>query len=463
MSSILVPVSVFIKEHFSTSISYLSQLPIYLFILFIIVVISKRGIPINNNTINTRVILGIMLFLGLQLIAMLLSFSEIGDNILNKNPIKEFIKLCIFIIFIFLHYLVVKLIIIDKKTILSFISGIGIALILVLGISFLQLMYITLPENPFINKMVNFIGHFEDRHNRDFYYNGSYVQTLERINGLNAESGYLAVQLLVAFVPFIISSIKNKVNIFSLRKGIHSYNPLLHYLLLFLVIIILFYAKTTTGLISILVIATSLLFLLQIKRKITYTIMLMGLVYIGLKIGMHNPNFMGILNEYLFNKAETVSTMNRYGGTVALIITWLQHLTVGVGWNYQDYYLFKNVPSFTTNNWEFHNVFVENNFYPILCIFFGWLAQFGTVIVIIVLIYIYKLLKDLRVLSKKAQLMGVEANTCLVINSIKDSAHYFVVFYLISSLLSFQWYDSYYLIIFFYFVSFRHILQKTLK
>lgn len=163
----------------------------------------------------------------------------------------------------------------------------------------------------------------------------------------------------------------------------------------------------------------------------------------------NNAYMMEILNENLFNKAESDSSMNRIGGTIGLIVTWFKHFIFGVGWNFHNYYLLKNVPQWTTNNGEYMYVFSAQNFYPILSVFFGWLAEFGTIIVIFLVVYIYKLLSDFRKFSKQVNLITNNEFEYKFIKTISDSVHFFVIFYLISSLFVFYWSESVYLIMFF--------------
>lgn len=450
MSILLLPVSLFIKRLNDLPISYLRELPIYIFILLILFSIILRKKVNVKGLFNSKVFIFVFIFFGLQLIAMLMSYIEIGNSVLNRNPIKEFTKLIIFAGCIFIHYYTVHFIVNSKQSIQHFIKGNFIALVILLSICYIQLLYLFMPN--IFDGFTSFIGkYFEGRHDREWYTEGSYVQTMKRINGLSPEPGYLAAQLLIIFVPFILASIKNKVNIFSIRK---KYNPVFFYFLLFSIIVILFSAKTTTGILAVFLIIIFFWLSLPRKRKIllTYFILIFGTVTIILI--KNTPYLMGIINDYLLNKNDG-STMNRLGGTIGLVVTWLTNFIVGIGWNYKDYYLFQNVPAWSTNNWEYNNIFVTEHFYPILSIFFGWLAEFGTFPVIFLLIYTNKLLKDFRRIEKKAEIYSVDENNYKLICVLKDSVHFFVLYYMICSLLSFNWFESIYLIMFFFFIVVR--------
>ncbi|WP_339197962.1 hypothetical protein [Aeribacillus sp. FSL k6-2211] len=458
MSILLLPVSLFIKQLNDLPVSYLRELPIYIFVFLIIFSIILRKKANIKGLVCSKVFICLILVIFFQLLAMLLSYADIGNDTLNRNPIKEFVKFLIFLGCILVHYVTVKMIVNNINNIQLFIKGNGIALIISLCIVYVQFLYLLFPT--VFDDIVSIIGNFEKRFDRTWYDNGSYVQTMGRINGINQESSYLAAQLLVIFVPFILSSIKNKTNIFSINS---KYNPVIFYLLLISIIIILFFAKTSTGILAIFLIVFSLWISLPMKRKIKTGFLLVIAGFVGYFIVINSSVVMNILNEYLFDKAESGSSMNRIGGTIALIIVWLKNFIVGIGWNYHDYYLFKNVPIWTTFNYEFQNVYKAENFYPILSVFFGWLAEFGTICVLFILIYIYKLLRDFRSLSKKAKFYKNNSVNIKILDLIKDSAHYFVFFYIICSLFVFDWSESIYLVMFFFFVVVRRYYKNVLS
>lgn len=459
LSYILVPISLFTKEIFDFSVIYLRELPFYLFLFFIFISLLigvKRDLL--RNIFNYRVATCVIVIIIFQLFAMWLSFYEIGNNPINRDPIYEFTRLIIFIFSIYLHYISISLIINNNKiNILRFIKGNGVALAILLGIVYIQMLYLVFPN--IFNGVVSFIGKFEKNFNRGWYDEGSYVQTVERINGLNPEASYLAVQLLVIFTPFILASMKNKVNIFSIKR---QYNPIFFTLLLFSVIIALFFSKSSTGLLAILLIFIIYWLRLPLKRKIITGVFLLILILITYIITNNNPIVSSIIEDYFFSKGGSDSTLNRQGGTIALIITWLTNFVTGVGWNFHDYYLFLNVPDWATNNYEFQNIYYPMGFFPILSVFFGWLAEFGTISMLFVIVFIYKLLRDFRSFSVESKIRKMEPTDIKLINVLNDAAHYFVLFYFVCSLLVFDWSESIYLIMFFFFVTARTVIKENI-
>lgn len=458
MAYLLVPISIFVRQIVPTPISFLSRIPIYAFILLIIIAILFGNNIKKHKIFSAKILLFSIVVLDLQCISMMTSYLEIGNNSFNINPIRQYLKFLIFFLCIFIHYIVVKLLIKNEKDILRFIKGNGFALVIMLIITYAQLLSLLFPG--YFSWAANFIGQYlEDRIERDWYDSGSYVQTMHRINGLSSEAGFLATRLVIVFVPFVIASIKHRVNLFSHKI---KYNGVAFYLLLISIGIVLFFAQTTTGILAVLLIFIFMWASLSRGRKIVFlfTIALFGTVFYFISI--NNPFVMETLNSNLFNKGDSASTQNRLGGTISLIKTWVSHLFIGVGWNYQVYYLFQNVPVWSTLNGEYHHIFVPLKYYPILSILFGWLAQFGLICVSFVFVYTYKLLKDLRLLSKKAKLFNIKENDLKRIDAIKDSAHYFILLYFICSLFSFDWADSIYLLMFFFFIVVRQILYEKI-
>lgn len=457
MAYLLLPISMFYKQLIpNIYIYYVPELPFYVYCFLIGMAYyndlhNKRRIEIGN-AFNKRVVLcflGIMLF---QLITMKISSITIGASVFNKTPLSEFIKLIVVAGCAFIHYLVVKKTVMNKQSLINFVRGNGIALLILLFICYMQFMFLLFP-NAF-SGIVRMIGIFEYRYDRDWYTAGSYVQTLRRINGLNPEPGYLAAQLLVIFVPFIMASIKNKVNIFSIHS---KYHHLPFFLLLLSIVILLFFAKTTTGIAAILVIFISLWFLLPNKQK-WITLMLLPIVGTVLFIIVkNNPVLMGVLSTTFVDKLGGDSFTNRAGSTVGLITTWLHHPIFGVGNNYHNFYLFKYVPAWAKLNFEYNTVFKPQNYYPILSIFFGWLAEFGTLFMILIVTYTVKLLNDLR---RLANFVEADQDVRGMVNVIKDAAFYFFIYFFVCSLVSFNWYESIYLIMIFYFVVARQIIKK---
>ncbi|MFX3617532.1 MAG: hypothetical protein ACE3JK_08385 [Sporolactobacillus sp.] len=474
MGVLLLPISLLIKSYtyiFGTSIYFLTEIPIYAYSLLLIylLIITKRNDRYNSlqtkKLINFRVLGSVGIILVLQYIAMQISFHYIGNKGINFNPNKEFLKLVIFITCIFIHYYVVELSISASKNGISrFMLGNFIALIILLIVSYLQFFFLFFPKSfaPIVSTVAKL---FEARYTRNWYDAGSYVQTVWRINGFNQESDYLAMQFFVIFTPFILASIKNKVNLFFIKS---NYNPWFFYILLLFIINLLFFAQTTTGFLAILIIILfCFVFWVQqwvtIKGRIKKIIIALSFLIVAVTIvviGSQNALIIQTLKLNLFSKlASGGSFINRAGGTIALLITWATHPIAGVGWNYHNYYMFQHIPVWATKNDEYLGVFLPQHSYPILSEVGGWLAEFGSIAVLLLILYLYQLLKSLRKLCRKNK-SNPEYKE---IKAFSDAAHFFVFFYLFSCLLSFPWWESIYLINFFFFVVLKRKLKTTYR
>lgn len=460
MAYILLPISLFIKSFsISTTMFYVVQLPVYLyaFLILLIYVIRFRAgkKPMIWALFDRKILICSSIVLGLQIIALALSDLALRGNEFNRHPDAEFAKLVLLLVCISIHYFIVKLSITDEQSMMKFFRGTGIALLLLLAICYVQFLYLIFPR--FLSRVVSFLGNLEYRYKRNWYVAGSYVQTERRINGLNPESDYLAVQFLVAFVPFILASLKNKINLFSNNIKYHaSY----YYTLLLGIIIILFFAKTTTGILAIGIILFALWLMIPHRKKIVSAIVILAALALIYIVAIYNPMLKGILDTTLLNKLGGDSMLDRTGGTVGLILTWLTHPIFGVGFNYHDYYLFKYVPKWTMTSYEFRSVFGPEKSYPILSAFFGWFAEFGTVFVVFISVYVIRLLKDFRAIATIAEVAISNVYEKKMILALKDAAFYFFSFYFVCALLIFNWYESIYLIVIFFFVVVRQQLKS---
>lgn len=463
MAYFLVLVSLFIKQIVpSISMYYLSEIPFYVYLLFCSWIVYQR--IKNKNQIafkqfDSKVLLCTISVLFLQLLALYWSYFHMQNDDLVQNPASTFCKIIILVGIIVVHYLAVGFAVTDKISIYRFVKGNGIALLLLLIISYIQLLYLILPN--LMNHVVAAIGFLENRYDRDWYNAGSYIQTMHRINGLNPESDYLAVQLLVVFVPFLLASIKNKVNVFLQDR---PYNAVVYYSVLFSVIIILFFAKTSTGILAILMIAITLWLMIPKKKKLYMGLLfLIGIIILYLCSWFIQP-IKEIIDVTLINKMGGDSMMTRIVGTYGLFITWLKNPILGVGFNNHDFYIYKYISnSILSISGEYRTVFAPQHFFPILSAFFGWLAEFGITFVVFLIVYVYKLLKDFRIMAEQFETKLCNDHDKKMFMTIKDAAHYFFIYYSLSSLLIFNWYESIYLINIFFFVIARRYFRRELS
>lgn len=457
MPEFLMPISLLVKHYIPVGNWYLSKIPFYLFIVLVFFHMIRRDKIHLNYLISTKVCLYLFFFLGLQFVAIAISYLKIdSNNPFAINPISKYGALLFFVCFLFAHYIILKIMIQNKKDINSFLKGAYIATVIVLISTYLQFLYLSFPSSFFRNVMSFFGNFFEERnpYTEEWYAYGSYVQTIGRINGFYSESAMLAAHLSIICLPFILSSIKNKHNIFSVYK---KYNPFESYLLLFLILVMLFLAKTTTGILAILIVMFLFWIALPIKRKVWTGFSILILCVVVFYLYNNTLYFRLILDQYVFDKTGSESGENRLGNTIALLTTILHNPVLGVGHHAVEYYLLQYTPTWTTDNYEFDNFVNVRRNIPILSIFFGWIAQYGILVFLFFTIYIVRLLKSLSILVSKFS----NSEDYKFYKTLTDSASFFFLIFLPLSFFNFGWNEPSFLVMFFFFVVFRHHLRKT--
>lgn len=451
MTSLLIPMSMLVKKYLPLPYGW-GEISIYFFLIITLFYLIKgRGIYLKD-IINVKLGLLITALCMLQAVAFLKS-DIIG--MLNVDPLKALAKLLMFVFLAFTYYVCLSIIVRSEYEVKSFLRGLFIAMVAVSLSAYLQLVLI-LTKNPVLVKINNAISNvFEQRVEREWYENGSYTTTLWRINSIFQESGFFVAMICIVFMPFILSAIKNRYNILSVSS---KYRSVLYYGLLINFIIILLVARSTTGLIGIVLILFIILINFKMKSRVvivSISLIIMSFMYYLYQQGGY---ITALLDETIFEKGKS-SLDNRIGGTIALINTSIQNLFLGVGWENTTKYLFENVPVDYKFNYEYQNIFVPTNTYPVLSVFFGYFSFFGITLTSIFFYFIYKNYK----VSKRLLQQLRDHNNYLLFKTIIDAEKYFLFIYLILSVFSFDWKQPYYLVIFAFYFVIRNILKRSVN
>ncbi|WP_100486859.1 O-antigen ligase family protein [Sporolactobacillus pectinivorans] len=468
MSVFLMPITLLIKHYLPFSYMYLAEVDLYLFMILVVLYsVSRNGAyfksfsgikTITTNYFKTlfskKVFIFILCAFCIQILSIILSYLRIGKSIYNVNPIVGFAAVTALTCVFFLHYIVVGVLVSNKDDILQFIRGTYWTTVSVLIIVYIQLMFLVVP--PLLGPIVHFFGIFFEQKNGymlQWYWKGSYVQTLGRINGFFSEPAKLAAFLCIICLPFILAAIKNKYSIFNPKL---KYQPIKYYSLLLIILIALLYAKTTTGIFAI-VLAIGVFWLtLSRKRKISFGIAIMiGLIALVI-LYFTNGTIHRLASEYIFGKAGGTSSDNRLGGTIALFVTFLHHPILGVGQSYTDFFLLKGTPAWTTHNAEFASFVKVRHAFPIYSNLLGWLVQYGLIICSFFAIYIISMKRSMSRLVDR--LKGHPDH--ILYQTINDAAFYFLIFFFALSAVTFGWNESAFFIMLFFFVVFRQYLKK---
>lgn len=452
----LIPISLITKRFLIDSFAVVPLL-FFMTIFGYKMLITKNSLEIK--LINRNTLIFLLTALITQTLTVLISFSKVQHAPGSPTLFNGLFGWYIIVFNMVLDYMVVRIFVNSELSQKRFIKSIYVTL-------FIYGLLILLPQliatfSPILDHWVNLVGGLlEERHQGrdDFYFKGSYVTTLRRINGLCAEAAFLAAQLGIVFVPLVLASIKNHYNLYTQRD---SRNNLLNWFLLIMLFFVLLFAKTSTGF---LVIALSciLLFLYSnLKKKVWYLVILFSLLIVLAVTFIYDIGpVQGIMMKYLLNKQ---GTSNRLGGTIGLLKTFLFHPLLGVGNSYHSYYLMRLVPKSTTSNWEFINIFTKSG-YPVQSEFFGFFAHYGLILMIPVILFILKkwfLAKRLYVQLSKG-LKNSNINIKFYISLI-DSFKFFVIMYVVLSLFSFTWNENYYLLMFFFYVVLLNSISDKLS
>lgn len=429
--------------------------------LMIIVVLSllfwgifgSRGI----NIVNIEYLLWAFL-LGISvLIFQVLALYQTNKILLTKlNMFHAIAQVGALIVSIFLYFTCVMISLNRKKNIQRFVAGNLTALAPLLFICYLQLGNII--NSSKFNSFLSLSGRlFEERNEfrPDWYIFGSYTQTMHRVNGFYAESGFLASILIIVFCPFILSAIKNKVNIFFPK---FKYSGALYSGLLLAIIIILLGAKTSTGIFSVLLIFILLILNIKGKQKV-YWILGSFIMLTACFIGYNEISFITVIfNDYIFSKGSgSESTMMRLGGTLASIKTIMQHPVLGVGLNQTSYFNFLNSPEFIKGLSEYQLLTATQTFGD-QNVIFSFIAQFGLFIGGGVIAYIVKLKIELK--QKKKILEQLIDTDSSYYTALLDSGDYYIGILLVMSILSFNWSYSLILLMLIFYIGLNIVLKE---
>lgn len=447
MSTLLIPISMFVKSYIHSLPTLMQSVPIYFFGLFFCYKIYVNPNKINQISISYRVLEVYSVVLVSQLLMILYSYTvatrkEITSG-LTTGPVNTFVffaNLC-------LVYALVCLIIetdLDEK---SFFKSIVITLIVYLAIVLLPQVLATVSSIP--DRWVNLIGRFLEAHHegRTFYDNGSYVTTLHRVNGLDPEASFFAAKMGIIFVPVVLAILKNKYNVISGKTNDKLY---LYWILLVLMMITLFFAKTSTGMLVIVMVVVSLFFVVGKKQRLyLWTALILGIL--GIIVLYFVSGYVhGLLNQYLFEKS---GTDNRLGGTIALFRTFIHYPLFGVGYGYTSNYNFMYVPKWTTHNAEYMYVYMKSKAgYPDLSQMGSILASYGLIAAVPVCIYINNKLRKVKDLKSMLLKKSKSDAKSVFLNTVMDSFIFYLIYLVVLSLFSFNIQDEIYLLMFMFYI-----------
>ncbi|MFT8571093.1 MAG: O-antigen ligase family protein [Leuconostoc pseudomesenteroides] len=378
MAGFLLPITLFSKTYSYSFAETTMMIAFPIFVLIILLQLYRFPNRIRKIIPSLQSVLLAGFFLVMQLVTMLISYSQSGDSTQTTGILRSVVFLVGWVITVYMSWAIISITITNNEEEKLFIKSGLIALMVYIVIVLLPQLLVSF-NNFSIRPYVNFLADLFERHwkGRDFYWAGSYSVTNYRLNGFEPEAAFLANLLGVVYLPIIlgmaITEQKNfifKNNKFSSRYMLWLFAAVL---LGFLVL-----ARTTTGIITFVI--AVLLWFLWSKKADKLILLVLGLLGVSLAIIGYvfvNP-IHDIFYNFLFNKQ---GTSNRLGGTIALILTFLSHPIFGVGYGFTGYFIMDYVPKSTTHNVEFQEVYRHIG-YPILSDSVGWFASYGLIIML---------------------------------------------------------------------------------
>jgi len=423
MPILFMPLTLFMRVVFPDLPEAFANFPaLVLSLLGLVMLIWKRNT--FKDGISKFAIGYILISLGSVGLSAILASREVNWI----NPLVLFEHFFYILLHILALYILVKETVRSTEDIKNFFRGSIVLLFLLVVIGGLQAIYLYFGQ---LESVVSFLGRFEFRwaDRANWYAAGSYVQSMNRINGLMPEASEYAAQLGVFSLPIIYSCYRNKLSLFGRR---FSLNRVLYLSLLIFSFVLNLIAQSTSGILlvglSILVIFIDII-RTQSKRIIMIFIVSVGLGLIGVVISFFMiPEFYDFLNFWLLNKESP----NRLGSTVAYLRVILSHPFIGV--TVANVFALEYVPIETTLNEEFIQHFLQNRGILRLSTIFDVLARYGLVVVLPIFIFVLVQYRKTCEIIRGFYGKNVVAEEDNLLRTFKDSFLLYSIFLLVNSI-----------------------------
>lgn len=391
MVNFLLPIT-FFSKNYSNAVAETSSMIAFPFFVGIILVQLFRQPGRLKSILPSKTALALTgFFWVLQLGAMAWSYRITGETVLTSGLIHSVIVLATWTLTVYVAWAVIQVTVDSERDEKSFVKSGLIALSIYLLLVVLPQILVTLNVHH-LSGYVNRLASLFERHwrmhgpNYDFYRKGSYVTSEHRVNGFEPEAAFFANLLGVVYLPILIGLTATGQKFWNWTRN-RSWDLVVNVFFALTLFGILFLAKTTTGMLT-----AGVAFILWIiwskggMRATLISIAFAGVAIIAVAY-VKVPTVHNLLNQFLFAKG---GTDNRLGGTIGLLLTFLTHPIFGVGYGYTSFFTIKNVPEYTTHNYEFQHVYSQFG-YPNLSDLLGWFASFGLIVMIPALFLLFRL------------------------------------------------------------------------
>lgn len=450
MAQFLLPLSLLGKTIPHGYMPLESYATISLLILCIGMLFNKRNVRLSMTEFKYICLFSILLLVT-QIITVFV--SKIVQPQYSGSSISSSMKNSIMLIAVYvLFYVIITFMIQSHDDIQRFFDRIEIAMWILLIVCLAQLIYIKFGIGK---ELVNFVANlFEERGGTaisTWYAQGSYAVTTGRINGLKQETGFLAAQLLIVFIPYLLTRLKRSYSCERKKIEYKIWIPLI------LIIIILFQSGSTTAMLGLpIVLFLTIIIVVKSWKKVFAVV---GGTILVLIISMiFSKSFSSTITRVVFDKFtfSNTSFAQRMGSAVTMMKIFVKSFGLGVGYNNGGHWSYILAPNFMRYNPEFNSYWPlsGDGFFAVLSVVTGWLAQFGIIFFGTVTYGIYRILKI----------------TGTWLESIRDNTigwmyvwylRFFVGFTVFTILMSFDWMHPLYIVVFLSMVRIFNVLAQN--
>jgi len=458
MQILIHPLS-FLSRRVATGLpTFFQTIPAILMIFYVCFAIGRKGKKFDLKFSSGMIYFIVLIFItqALAIIDTIINFPITGVSIYERYG--HFLLLVAYVI---VGYLFMKNALDTEQKIVNFFKGVYITFGVLLVLLFMQLAFIHsgLFEQPLSWIMAN----FSQQPYSDFglFAQGINYLTSERMpNGLDPESRDVAIRIILTCLPFMLAAFRNRLPF----KGSLLLGKTIQISTIALACLVLFLIATRTG--FILAVLTIVLFLLYlfterqthdalVKRVSITLFVLICLVFLIFTFSNASEE----ITEILFDTRGG----NRRASIIATLRTFLQHPIIGVGYHFSDPWNIMNAPLEWANNPININNYLPHNALPPLSVLFVWLAQFGLIIVLPFFAYFVRLKLDFTMLVERLNETQCTPWQKSFFGTINDAYFLFIIYFIPTSFLLFDWSGMSYLLVLLYFVVSKSYLKEYLN
>jgi len=455
METLFLPISLFGKQVFKSFPDYFQTIPVCCLVFYFIYLVIKKRKKFNLSVDSGTLLFLLIMFVvqGIATMRTILTFPMTGIGVFEKY--FQFIAL---IVYFELIYLILKNNIDEDRKVKKFLNGFFYYGIILSILLFVQFIFI---ETGLFYSLVNFLGNtfsqtsYSESHNPNYLTSTvKYLTKFKRPNGLDPEGRDVAIRLSLVVVPFCLAAFKNNYQLFKKRLS----NRMLYFVMLAFVIFFLIVIKTMTGVI--LAILTTILMIVVILLKTSAQQNLNRKIILALTLFLAVGS---VLFSVIPEVAKMVGESNRTASMLAHWRVFLQHPLIGVGYDFSSPYAVVMAPEKYANSLLNINFYLANNQMPALSTILAWLSQFGLLIILPILFFLMRTKLDFTILIDRMVSADLDIEKITLYRTVDDLFFFLLIFLIPASFLLFDWRNLSYVMVIFFILVVKSILNEQLK